>query len=60
MQISSSHLPVNKQIIKDFQDIAPGYIVKPHLYNFAEYGVPECIAPLSHRENILAHKRRET
>ena len=28
-------------IIRDFQSIAPGYIVKPHLYNFAEYGVPQ-------------------
>lgn len=28
-------------IIKDFEAIAPGYIVKPHLYNFAEYGVPQ-------------------
>lgn len=28
-------------IIKDFEEIAPGYIVKPHLYNFAEYGVPQ-------------------
>lgn len=28
-------------IIKDFESIAPGYIVKPHLYNFAEYGVPQ-------------------
>lgn len=28
-------------IIKDFEKIAPGYIVKPHLYNFAEYGVPQ-------------------
>ena len=28
-------------IIKDFENIAPGYIVKPHLYNFAEYGVPQ-------------------
>lgn len=36
-----------EQIIKDFQDIAPGYIVKPHLYNFAEYGVPE------YRERVL-------
>jgi DNA (cytosine-5-)-methyltransferase len=26
-----------KQIIEDFQNIEPGYIVKPHLYNFAEY-----------------------
>lgn len=28
-------------IIHDFESIAPGYIVKPHLYNFAEYGVPQ-------------------
>jgi DNA (cytosine-5)-methyltransferase 1 len=28
-------------IIKDFEQITPGYIVKPHLYNFAEYGVPQ-------------------
>lgn len=28
-------------IVKDFENIAPGYIVKPHLYNFAEYGVPQ-------------------
>lgn len=36
-----------EQIIKDFQDISPGYIVKPKLYNFAEYGVPE------YRERVL-------
>lgn len=30
-----------RQIIEDFQDIEPGYIVIPHLYNFADYGVPE-------------------
>lgn len=30
-----------QQIIEDFQGIAPGYIVKAHLYNFADYGVPE-------------------
>ena len=30
-----------RQIIEDFQNIAPGYVVIPHLYNFAEYGVPE-------------------
>ena len=30
-----------EQIIKDFQSIEPGYIVIPHLYNFADYGVPE-------------------
>lgn len=28
-------------ILKDFEEIAPGYVVKPHLYNFAEYGVPQ-------------------
>lgn len=28
-------------IIRDFESISPGYIVKPHLYNFAEYGVPQ-------------------
>lgn len=36
-----------KQIVEDFQNIAPGYLVKPHLYNFAEYGVPE------YRERVL-------
>jgi DNA (cytosine-5)-methyltransferase 1 len=30
-----------KQIIEDFQEIAPGYVVIPHLYDFADYGVPE-------------------
>lgn len=30
-----------QQIIEDFQEISPGYLVKPHLYNFADYGVPE-------------------
>lgn len=28
-------------IIRDFEQITPGYVVKPHLYNFAEYGVPQ-------------------
>ncbi|CZI16407.1 DNA cytosine methyltransferase [Legionella pneumophila serogroup 1] len=28
-------------IIKDFEDIAPGYLVKIQLYNFADYGVPQ-------------------
>jgi DNA (cytosine-5)-methyltransferase 1 len=28
-------------IIKDFENIEPGYIIKPHLYNFADYGVPQ-------------------
>lgn len=30
-----------KQIVEDFQNIEPGYVVIPHLYNFADYGVPE-------------------
>lgn len=30
-----------KQIIKDFENIKPGYLVKIQLYNFAEYGVPQ-------------------
>ena len=28
-------------IIKDFEAINPGYLVLPHLYNFANYGVPQ-------------------
>lgn len=34
-------------ILRDFESIAPGYVVKPHLYNFAEYGVPQ------YRERVL-------
>ena len=30
-----------QQIIQDFENILPGYIVTPKLYNFAEYGVPQ-------------------
>lgn len=30
-----------EQIIKDFESISPGYVVKAKLYNFAEYGVPQ-------------------
>lgn len=30
-----------KQIIEDFQSLNPGYLIKPHLYNFADYGVPQ-------------------
>ena len=30
-----------EQIIKDFESIAPGYLVKAKLYNFADYGVPQ-------------------
>lgn len=28
-------------IISDFENIEPGYVIKPHLYNFADYGVPQ-------------------
>lgn len=30
-----------KTIIEDLEAVAPGYLVKPRLYNFAEYGVPQ-------------------
>jgi DNA (cytosine-5)-methyltransferase 1 len=30
-----------EQIVTDFEKISPGYIVKPRLYNFADYGVPQ-------------------
>ncbi len=30
-----------EQIIKDFESIAPGYLIKAKLYNFADYGVPQ-------------------
>ncbi len=30
-----------KQIIKDFESIAPGYCLDIKLYNFADYGVPQ-------------------
>lgn len=30
-----------KTIIEELEDVDPGYIVKPRLYNFAEYGVPQ-------------------
>lgn len=30
-----------QQIIEDFESIEPGYVVKAHLYKFAEYGVPQ-------------------
>ncbi len=36
-----------KQIVKDFENIAPGYNVKVKLYNFADYGVAQL------RERIL-------
>ena len=30
-----------KQIVRDFENIVPGYKVKVKLYNFADYGVPQ-------------------
>lgn len=30
-----------KTIVADLESIQPGYLVKPRLYNFAEYGVPQ-------------------
>jgi len=30
-----------RQIIADFQAIAPGYVIFPKLYNFAEHGAPQ-------------------
>ncbi|WP_235839389.1 DNA cytosine methyltransferase [Corynebacterium urinipleomorphum] len=30
-----------KTIVEDLESISPGYLVKPRLYNFAEYGVPQ-------------------
>ncbi|AZA78104.1 DNA cytosine methyltransferase [Chryseobacterium sp. G0186] len=36
-----------QQIIEDFENITPGYVVKAKLYNFAEYGVPQV------RERVL-------
>lgn len=30
-----------QQIIEDFESIAPGYLIKAKLYNFADYGVPQ-------------------
>jgi DNA (cytosine-5)-methyltransferase 1 len=29
------------QIVSDFQEIAPGYVVFPKVYNFADHGVPQ-------------------
>lgn len=39
--LSANNHRAIKQIISDFESIAPGYLVKPKLYNFAEYGVPQ-------------------
>lgn len=39
--LSANNKKAIETIIKDFESIAPGYIVKIQLYNFAEYGVPQ-------------------
>lgn len=39
--LSANRYQAIKQIISDFERIAPGYLVKPKLYNFADYGVPQ-------------------
>ena len=39
--LSANNYQAIKQIISDFESIAPGYLVKPKLYNFADNGVPQ-------------------
>lgn len=45
--LSANNTRAIKQIISDFENIAPGYLVKPKIYNFADYGVPQ------YRERVL-------
>ena len=39
--LSSNGHKAIEVILKDFESIEPGYLVKMKLYNFAEYGVPQ-------------------
>lgn len=39
--LTANHGKAIETIIQDFENTEPGYIVKPHLYNFADYGVPQ-------------------
>ena len=39
--LSANNKKAIKQIIADFENIDPGYLLKIQLYNFAEYGVPQ-------------------
>nr|WP_218057227.1 DNA cytosine methyltransferase [Gilliamella apicola] len=39
--LSANKYKAIETIIKDFENITPGYLVKVQLYNFAEYGVPQ-------------------
>jgi DNA (cytosine-5)-methyltransferase 1 len=45
--LSANKAKAISQIISDFENIAPGYVIKIKLYNFADYGVPQF------RERIL-------
>lgn len=39
--LSANNYQAIETIINDFESIAPGYLVKVKLYNFADYGVPQ-------------------
>ena len=39
--LSANNYKAIDKIIRDFEDISPGYLVKPKLYKFAEFGVPQ-------------------
>lgn len=39
--LSANNRKAIEQMISDFESIAPGYFIKPKLYNFADYGVPQ-------------------
>lgn len=39
--LSANNRKAIETIVKDFEKIDPGYLVKIQLYNFAEYGVPQ-------------------
>ena len=39
--LSANNYKAIQQIISDFENIEPGSLVKPKLYNFADYGVPQ-------------------
>lgn len=39
--LSANNRKAIETIVRDFQNVDPGYFVKIQLYNFAEYGVPQ-------------------
>ena len=39
--LSANNGQAIKQIISDLESVRPGYLLKPQLYNFADYGVPQ-------------------